>query len=132
MSQNAWIEFIEREQAKREIPHFRVGDTLKISTKIKEGDKERVQAFVGTVIARKGRKSSERVSLYRVAYGSAMEKLFLLHSPKITSIEKVREGKVRRAKLYYLRGAFGKAAKVKERLSGKRRVKAHPKQEVQE
>jgi len=114
MRKNPRIAEIEQEQMKkRDFPNFRVGDSLKIYTRIVEGNKERVQAFIGTVIAKKGQGISQTISLYRVAYGSAMEKVFLLHSPKITKIEKIRSGKVRRAKLYYLRGTSGKAAKVK-------------------
>jgi large subunit ribosomal protein L19 len=119
------IEEIEQEQMKKEIPHFRIGDTLRVQTRIVEGDKERIQAFTGTVIARKGRGISETVSLYRVAYGSAMERVFLLHSPKVAGIEKIRAGKVRRAKLYYLRGTSGKAAKVKPELR-KKKTKEKP------
>ncbi len=113
------IEEIEKEQIKSDIPHFRIGDTLRVQTRIVEGGKERIQAFTGTVIARKGKGISETISLYRVAYGSAMERVFLIHSPKITGIERIRLGKVRRAKLYYLRGTSGKAAKVKAHLGRK-------------
>ncbi|GAB4189824.1 MAG: hypothetical protein Tsb0015_10660 [Simkaniaceae bacterium] len=130
MSKYPLIEEIEKEQMKKEIPHFRIGDTLRIQTRIVEGGKERIQAFTGTVIARKGRGISETISLYRVAYGSAMERVFLIHSPKITEIERIRSGKVRRAKLYYLRGASGKAAKVKAELGPKKLAKTAPKKEA--
>lgn len=114
MSRSPWIQEIETAYIKQGLPEFRVGDTLKIMTRILEGDKERLQAFQGTVVARKGQGLSETFTLYRTAYGSAMERVFLLHSPRISTIEVVRSGKVRRAKLTYLRGASGKKAKVKE------------------
>lgn len=114
MSRSTWIQEIETAYIKKELPEFRVGDTLKIMTRIMEGDKERLQAFQGTVVARKGQGLSETFTLYRTAYGSAMERVFLLHSPRISAIEVLRSGKVRRAKLTYLRGLSGKKAKVKE------------------
>ncbi len=93
---------------------FNIGDTVRVNTRIIEGDKERLQAFAGTVIAKKGTGLSETFTIYRNAYGSNMDRVFLLHSPRIASIEVVRPGKVRRAKLYYLRGKSGKSAKVRE------------------
>jgi len=114
------LEAFERSQMKEEIPPFRVGDTLKVHVRIIEGEKERVQPFAGVVIARKGSGLSETVSLYRVAYKSGMERVFPLHSPRIVKIEVIRLGRVRRAKLYYLRGVQGKAAKVKERIYEKK------------
>jgi large subunit ribosomal protein L19 len=116
MSQDALLEEIEAEQLKKDIPHFNVGDTIKVHIRIIEGEKERTQVFTGTVIAKKGSGLSETFSMYRVAYGTRMERIFALHSPRIAKIEVVRLGKVRRAKLYYLRGATGKAAKVKEKI----------------
>lgn len=120
MSQDALIEQIEAEQLKKDIPHFNVGDTIKVHVRIIEGEKERIQVFTGTVIARKGSGLSETFSMYRIAYGKRMERVFSLHSPRIAKIEVVRSGKVRRAKLYYLRGATGKAAKVKEKIGVKK------------
>lgn len=120
MSTNAIIKEIETPFLKKNIPNFSIGDEIKVSFSIVEGEKERIQSFTGTVIARKGRSISETVSLYRIAHGSAMERVFLLHSPKITKIEVLKSGKVRRAKLYYLRGNFGKAAKVKTYMGVKR------------
>ncbi len=120
MSRDALLEEIETSQLKQDIPHFNVGDTIKVHIRIIEGDKERVQIFTGTVIARKGSGLSETFSLYRVAYGSGMERVFSLHSPRIAKIEVMRQGKVRRAKLYYLRGTAGKAAKVKEKIGVKK------------
>lgn len=116
MSKHPIIQQIEQGSLNSEIPAFNVGDTIKVHTRIIEGDKERLQAFSGTVIARKGTGISETFSLHRIAYGEGMERVFLLHSPKIAKIEVVRGGKVRRAKLYYLRGTQGKAAKVKAKL----------------
>lgn len=113
MSKAAVIQRLEKRQLKNNIPDFRVGDTVKVHTRIIEGEKERVQVFTGTVIARSGAGLSETFSIHRVAYGEGMERVFLLHSPRIAKIEVVRQGQVRRAKLYYLRGTQGKAAKVK-------------------
>lgn len=118
MKQCKMIQEIEAGHVKKDIPSFRVGDTLNIHTRIIEGEKERIQVFTGTVIARRGNGLSETVALYRVAYGAGMERVFLIHSPRIAKIEVARTGKVRRGKLYYLRGASGKAAKVKELLGG--------------
>lgn len=115
MSKAAIIQKLEKEQAKKRISKFRVGDTVRVHTRIIEGEKERVQVFTGTVIARKGTGLSETISLHRVAYGEGMERVFLLHSPRIVRIEVVKEGHVRRGKLYYLRGTSGKAAKVRGR-----------------
>ncbi len=120
MSRDALLEEIETSQLKAEIPHFNVGDTIKVHIRIIEGEKERIQVFTGTVIARRGSGISETFSMYRVAYGAGMERVFPLHSPRIAQIEVVRLGKVRRAKLYYLRGTAGKAAKVKEKIGRKK------------
>jgi large subunit ribosomal protein L19 len=117
MAGNQLVEDVEREQLKKKLPQFAIGDTVKVHQKIVEGSKERTQMFTGTVIARKGGGLSETFSLHRVAYGEGMERVFLLHSPRITKIEVMRRGKVRRAKLYYLRGKKGKKAKVKEQTS---------------
>lgn len=119
MKQNILIQSMEAEQLKKAVPAFRVGDTVSVHTRITEGDKERVQVFTGTVIARKGAGLSETFSLYRISYGSGMERVFMLHSPKIAKMELVKSGKVRKSKLYYLRGAFGKKAKIQERIRSK-------------
>jgi len=116
MSQNQILEELEAESLKKDIPSFNIGDTLKVDTRIIEGSKERIQSFTGTVIARKGSGVSETFSLYRVAYGRSMERVFILNSPRIAGLEVMRRGKVRRSKLYYLRGLQGKKAKVKERI----------------
>ena len=116
MKQNKVIQEIEAEYLKKDIPPFRVGDTLSVHTRIIEGEKERVQVFTGTVIARRGSGLSETVALYRISYGAAMERVFLVHSPKIAKFEVVKTGKVRKGKLYYLRGVTGKAAKIEEQI----------------
>jgi large subunit ribosomal protein L19 len=95
-----------------------------VHTRIIEGDKERIQAFTGTVIAKKGCGLSETFSLHRVAYGEGMERVFMLHSPRIAKIEVMKEGHVRRSKLYYLRGTSGKASKVKGRFTARRKKTA--------
>ena len=95
-------------------PQFEVGDTVRVSVRIKEGDKERIQAFEGTVIAKKHGGINETITVRRISYGVGCEKVFPVHSPTIVSVETVRRGKVRRAKLYYLRDRVGKRAKVKE------------------
>lgn len=127
MGQHALIEEFEQEQMKKDVPQFDIGDTVRVSTRIIEGEKERIQVFQGTVIARKGRGLSETFSLHRVSYGEGMERVFYLHSPRIVNIEIVKKGDVRRAKLYYLRGATGKAAKVQEKIGGRRRQKGESK-----
>lgn len=119
MSKDAVIQKIEKQQLKTNIPEFNVGDTLRISTRIVEGDKERIQVFTGTVISRKGSGLSETFGMHRVAFGEGVERVFLLHSPRIAKIEVAIHGDVRRAKLYYLRGTSGKASKVKQRIKRK-------------
>ncbi|MEG0037244.1 MAG: 50S ribosomal protein L19 [Victivallaceae bacterium] len=116
------IKKMEKELCRTDIPSFGVGDTIRVATKITEGGKERIQVFQGTVIARKGSGLGESISLHRVAYGEGMEKTVLLNSPKIASIEIVKRGKVVRARLYYLRGKTGKAAKVKEYIGSRKPV----------
>ncbi|MBS4166352.1 MULTISPECIES: 50S ribosomal protein L19 [unclassified Neochlamydia] len=130
MRKHALVEMIQNEQLKKDIPNFRIGDTIRVHTRIIEGQKERIQVFTGTVIARKGAGLSETFSLHRVAYGEGMERLFPLHSPRIAKIEVVKEGQVRRAKLYYLRGTSGKASKVKGRVGFNRKSTAVEKEPV--
>ena len=122
MSRCALIDKLEKQQLKATLPAFCVGDTVRVSLRIIEGDKERLQMFTGTVIARTGSGLSETFSLHRVAYGEGMERVFMLHSPRIAKIEVMKEGDVRRAKLYYLRGTSGKAAKVKGRYGVRRKA----------
>ena len=130
MGKTAIIQKLEKEQLKNDIPHFAVGDTIKVHTRIIEGNKERIQVFTGTVIARKGTGLSETFSVHRIAFGEGMERVFLLHSPRIANIEVIKHGDVRRAKLYYLRGTSGKAAKVKGRVGGARKAKTNNEAEL--
>jgi large subunit ribosomal protein L19 len=116
MKQNKVIQELEHEFLKTDLPAFRIGDTLTVHTKVVEGEKERIQMFTGTVIARRGSGLSETIALYRVSYGAGMERVFLLHSPRVAKVEVVKSGKVRKSKLYYIRGASGKAAKIKEQI----------------
>lgn len=109
------IKQIEREQYKSDIPAFRVGDTIKVHYRIKEGNRERTQLFEGTVIKKQGGSNREAFTVRRLSYGVGVERTFLLHSPRVEKIEVTKQGKVRRAKLFYLRGRVGKAAKVKEK-----------------
>ncbi len=120
MSKAPIIQKLEKKQLKKDIPQFRVGDTISVHTRIREAGKERIQIFTGTVIARKGTGISETFSIHRVAYGRGMERVFLIHSPRIAKIEVVKHGKVRRGKLYYLRGKTGKKARVKGSIGGPR------------
>ena len=108
------IEIIEAEGLRKDLPDFRVGDTVKVYVKVIEGTRERLQAFEGTVIARKNGSIRETFTVRRLSFGIGVERTFPLHSPKIDHIDIVRRGKVRRAKLYYLRGRTGRAAKVKQ------------------
>ena len=110
------INKIEQEQLKADVTPFNVGDTIKVHVKIQEGDKSRIQVFEGTVIAKKHGGISETFTVRRVAHGCGIERVFPLHSPVVEKVELVRSGKVRRAKLYYLRDRVGKAAKVKEQI----------------
>ncbi len=111
---NSIIDAINQENVKRSVPEFNVGDTVKVMVKVIEGDRERLQAFEGIVIARKHGGISETFTVRRISFGVGVEKTFPIHSPKVADIQVVRRGKVRRAKLYYLRARTGKAAKVKE------------------
>ena len=113
---NKIIDAINAENVKKEIPEFSVGDTVKVSFKVIEGTRERIQIFEGTVIAKRHGGISETFTVRRLSFGIGVERTFPLHSPKITKVDVIRKGKVRRAKLYYLRGRTGKAAKVKEVL----------------
>lgn len=111
---NDIIKNIEAAQMKQSVPEFRVGDTVKVSAKIKEGNRERIQVFEGTVLKRQGGSSRETFTVRKFSNGIGVEKTWPLHSPSVDKIEVVRFGKVRRAKLNYLRDRVGKAAKVKE------------------
>ena len=110
------IKTLDAQNVKSEMPVIRIGDTVRVHIKIKEGSKERIQIFEGTVIAKKHGGVNETFTVRRISYGVGVEKVFPVHSPNVVQVETVRKGKVRRAKLYYLRGRVGKAAKVKTKL----------------
>ena len=110
------IKAIEKDSMKENLPEFNVGDTVKVMFKVIEGNKERVQAYEGIVIARKHGGLSETFTVRRISSGIGVERTFPIHSPKIESVEVVRKGKVKRSKLYYLRKRTGKAAKIKETI----------------
>ena len=110
------IEELNKEALAAEKPQVRIGDTVRVHVKVKEGSRERIQVFEGTVIAKKHGGIEETITVRRISYGLGVEKVFPIHSPSIDHIEVVRSGKVRRAKLYYLRGRVGKGAKIKEKL----------------
>ena len=109
------IKAIEAEQLKKDLPKLEVGDTVRVNVKVVEGSRERIQVFEGYLIAIKGGGLSETITVRRVSYGIGVERTFPVHSPRIASIEVVRHGKVRSAKLYYLRDRMGKAAKIREK-----------------
>ncbi|MDF2988047.1 MAG: ribosomal protein [Eubacterium sp.] len=113
------LKSIENEQIRTDLPKLEIGDFIKVHAKIKEGTRERIQVFEGTVIALKGSGLKETFTVRRVSYGVGVERIFPVNSPRIDHIDVVRKGVVRRAKLYYLRDRVGKAAKVKERLDSK-------------
>ena len=108
------IDQIEKEQLRSDLASFNIGDTVRVMVKVKEGEKERIQAYEGVVIAKKGSSIRETFTVRRVSFGIGVERTFPLHSPRIEKIIVVRKGKVRRAKIYYIRDLSGKAAKVKE------------------
>ena len=110
------IRAIEKEQLKEEVPVFHVGDTVRVHAKIKEGNRERIQVFEGVVLKRQGGSSRETFTVRKLSSGVGVERTWPLHSPTVEKIEVVRYGKVRRNKLFYLRGRVGKAAKIKEKV----------------
>lgn len=110
------LDLIAQGSMKEETPKFQIGDTVKVAVKIREGSRERIQMFEGTVIAIKGSGISKTFTVRRLSYGVGIERVFPLHSPNVESVQVIRSGKVRRAKLYYLRDRVGKATKVKENL----------------
>jgi len=111
---NNIVRAISNEQMRADIPAFRPGDTLRVHVKVREGQRERIQVFEGVVIARRGTSISATYKVRKISYGVGVERTFPVHSPKVDKIEVMRRGKVRRAKLYYLRGLSGKAARIKE------------------
>jgi large subunit ribosomal protein L19 len=125
------LQTIEAEHVKklvdaRAVPEFRPGDTVRVSVKVVEGERERVQAFEGVCIARKNSGVNSNFTLRKISYGEGVERVFPLHSPRITALEVVRRGKVRRAKLYYLRGLTGKKARIQERAREQPKAEAAP------
>ena len=110
------VQVLNEQYMKPELPEMNVGDTVRVDVKVKEGNRERIQAFEGTIIAKKHGGINETITVRRISYGVGCEKVFPVHSPSIAGVKTVRRGKVRRAKLYYLRDRVGKQAKVKERL----------------
>ena len=121
------LQEIQREAIKKKVPTIEPGLTVRVHQRIKEGEKERIQVFAGVVIAKKSGGASEAFTVYRNAYGVCMERVFLMHSPRITSVEVVRLGDVKRAKLYYIRGKTGKKAKIKEKI-----IKSRKKRGIQQ
>lgn len=109
------LERIQRSLTKKTAPSFEIGDTVRVHVKVVEGEKERIQVFEGTVIGRKGARNSETFTVRKISYGVGVERIFPVHSPIVTRVDVVRQGRVRRAKLYYLRGRKGKTARVGER-----------------
>ena len=110
------LKLIAQDSLKKEVPSFEVGDSVRVHVKIKEGDRERIQVFEGTVIAKKHGGVAETFTVRRLSHGCGVERVFPLHSPYVEKVEIIRQGRVRRAKLYYLRDRVGKAAKVKSRI----------------
>ena len=110
------VKILSEQYTKKELPEMNVGDTVRVLVRVKEGNRERTQAFEGTIIAKKHGGINETITVRRISYGVGCAKLFPCHSPSIVSVTTVRKGKVRRAKLYYLRDRVGKQAQVKERL----------------
>ena len=105
---------IEQDQLKKDVPDFRPGDTVRVQVKVVEGNRERLQAFEGVVLKRVGGGLTETFTVRRTAYGVTVERIFPIHPPRVAAIELVRQGRVRRAKLYYMRNRYGKAARIKE------------------
>ena len=118
------LDLIAQGSMKEETPKFQIGDTVKVAVKIREGSRERIQMFEGTVIAIKGSGISKTFTVRRLSYGVGIERVFPLHSPNVENVQVIRSGKVRRAKLYYLRDRVGKAAKVTENLQRDNAAKA--------
>ena len=111
------VKILSDKYMKSELPEMNVGDTVRVLVRVKEGNRERTQAFEGTIIAKKHGGINETITVRRISYGVGCEKVFPVHSPSIVSVETIRRGKVRRAKLYYLRDRVGKAAKVKAKVN---------------
>jgi large subunit ribosomal protein L19 len=112
---NALLKKVQAKFLRKDLPEIRPGDTVRVQVKIREGEKERLQAFEGTIIARNNTGVGETITVRKVSFGQGVERIFPLHAPVVDRIELIRTGKVRRAKLYYMRGLRGKAARLKER-----------------
>ena len=125
--QNALMEQVERSSMKEKVPHFEIGDTVDVHVRILEGEKERIQIFNGVVIARSGSHTREMFVVRRIVQGEGVERKFPLHSPRVADVVVKRSGKVRRAKLYYLRDRSGKAVRLKERFTGGKATAAEAK-----
>ncbi|MGI6181763.1 MAG: 50S ribosomal protein L19 [Agathobaculum sp.] len=110
------VKVLSEQQLKSDLPELKIGDTVKVHARIKEGNRERIQVFEGIIIAKKHSGVNQTVTVRRISYGVGVEKTFPVHSPNVAKFEVVRSGKVRRAKLYYLRGRVGKAAKIAEKV----------------
>lgn len=117
-SKTEMLDAVESKSLRKKIPHFEIGDTVDVRCSIKEGDKERMQVFTGTVIARRGRGINETFTVRRIVDNEGVERIFPLHSPNIVNVKPVRSGRKRRAKLYYLRKRTGKAVRLAHRHSG--------------
>jgi large subunit ribosomal protein L19 len=111
-------EMLAEAQLKKEVPEFGPGDTVRVTVRVVEGNRERLQPFQGVVIARRGAQLKETFTVRRVTHGTGVERTFMLHSPRVEGVEVLRHGRVRRAKLYYLRGRVGRAARIKEDRRG--------------
>jgi len=110
-----WVKMVEARELREKVPAFAVGDTVKVHVKVKEGEKERVQVFEGMVIARRGGSANASCTVWKISGGVGVERIFPLHSPILDKVEVTRQGRVRRAKLYYLRERRGKAARIQEK-----------------
>lgn len=111
------IRALEQEGMKQDLPNLKIGDYVKVNVRVKEGNRQRIQAYEGTIIAMRGSSIRKTITVRRISYGIGVERVFPLHSPNVDSIEIIRRGKVRRAKLYYLRSRVGKGARVKEDIT---------------
>ncbi|MCP9448506.1 MAG: 50S ribosomal protein L19 [Nitrospira sp.] len=121
------LERVRQSLTKKSIPSFEIGDVVRVHVKVVEGDKERIQVYEGTVIARKGSLNTETFTVRKISYGVGVERIFPVHSPIVSKIDVVRHGRVRRAKLYYLRGKKGRFAKLEEReFSGENKPASKP------
>jgi len=120
------IDFVESQYQKKEFPKFRPGDQIRISYKIVEGESERTQIFEGTVLRKRGSGACKTITVRKISFGIGVERIFLLNSPRIESIELVKQGKVRRSRLYYLRGLSGKSARIEEKSTKTPVVSAKP------